>query len=53
VVTRLGERRIDSADALVAAVRSHRPGTTVDVTYLRGGQQATTTVELTGDSGGA
>jgi putative serine protease PepD len=53
VVTKLGDRRIDSADALVAAVRSHRPGASVEVTYLRDGRSATATVELTGDGGGS
>jgi len=47
VITKLGGRSIDSADALVAAVRSHRPGESVELTYLRGGQSATATVELT------
>jgi putative serine protease PepD len=51
VVTRFGERQIDSADALVAAVRSHRPGESVQVTYLRDGRSATATVQLTGDGG--
>jgi len=51
VVTRLGGRSIDSADALVAAVRSHRPGESVELTYLRDGKSATATVTLTGDGG--
>jgi putative serine protease PepD len=32
VVTRLGDRKIDSSDALVAAVRSHAPGDKVTLT---------------------
>jgi putative serine protease PepD len=36
VITAIDDRQIDSADALVAAVRSHRPGDTVTVTWQRG-----------------
>jgi putative serine protease PepD len=46
VVTKLDNQRIDNADALVAAVRSHAPGNTVSVTYLRGATAHTTTVRL-------
>ncbi|HEU5005855.1 MAG TPA: trypsin-like peptidase domain-containing protein [Jatrophihabitantaceae bacterium] len=47
VVIRLDDQRIDEADALVAAVRSHAPGQKVSVTYLRGGdQQHTATLTL-------
>lgn len=46
VVTRLGDRRIDSADALIAATRSHDPGEKVKVTYERGGSSHTATVTL-------
>src|SRR6266511_2495085 len=46
VVTRIGDRQVDGADALVAAVRSHRPGEKVTVTYLRDGQTKTTSVTL-------
>jgi putative serine protease PepD len=53
VVTRLDGRTIDSADALVAAVRSHRPGDSVEVTYLRDGRSATVTVRLGNDGGGS
>jgi putative serine protease PepD len=49
VITKFGDRRIDSADALVAAVRSHRPGESVELTHLRDGQSSTATVKLTGD----
>ncbi|MGX7825424.1 S1C family serine protease [Actinokineospora sp. 24-640] len=43
VVTRLGERRIDNADALVAAVRSKAPGDTVSLSIAEGDR----TVEAT------
>jgi putative serine protease PepD len=33
VITKVDERVIDSADALVAAVRSRAPGDTVTLTY--------------------
>jgi putative serine protease PepD len=33
VITRLDNRVIDSADALVAAVRSRAPGDTITLTY--------------------
>jgi putative serine protease PepD len=46
VVTKLDEQRIDNADALVAAVRSHAPKDTVSVTYQRGGSSHTVRVTL-------
>jgi putative serine protease PepD len=46
VVIRLDSQRIDEADALVAAVRSHAPGQKVSVTYLRGGDQHTVNLTL-------
>jgi putative serine protease PepD len=51
VITKLDGRTVDSADALVAAVRSHRPGDAVEVTYLRDGRSATVTVRLGSDGG--
>jgi putative serine protease PepD len=52
VITGFGDQPIDSADALVAAVRSQQPGDQVKVTYVRGGQQATTMVTLGSDATG-
>ena len=46
VVTEFGDQSIDSADALVAAVRSAEPSTQVTVTYVRDGQTKTVEVEL-------
>ena len=46
VVTALDAQRIDSAQALVAAVRSHAPGQTVHLTYRRGGASHTVSVRL-------
>jgi putative serine protease PepD len=47
VVTKVNDQQIASADSLVAAIRSYKPGTTVTLTYVRGGQTATTQVTLT------
>ena len=46
VVTRIGDRAITSADDLVAAIRSAVPGSSVTITYSRGGESATTTATL-------
>lgn len=46
VVTKIDDRVITSAESLVAAVRSHAPGTNVTVTYNRGGTTQTTKVTL-------
>ncbi|HZC27687.1 MAG TPA: trypsin-like peptidase domain-containing protein [Actinopolymorphaceae bacterium] len=45
-VTRLDSQRIDDADGLIAAVRSHAPGDTVSLTYVRGGASKTVRVTL-------
>jgi putative serine protease PepD len=47
VVTKVDDRVIDSADALVAAVRSHAPGDTVTLTFNEsGGAEKTVKVTL-------
>jgi len=46
VITKLGSQNVDSADALIAAVRSAAPNSQVDVTYTRGTQTNTITVTL-------
>jgi putative serine protease PepD len=46
VITRFGGQGIESADDLVSAVRSHKPGDKVDVTFYRGANQKTVTVTL-------
>ncbi|MBA8794482.1 putative serine protease PepD [Friedmanniella endophytica] len=46
VVTALDGRRVSRAQELIVAVRSHRPGDRVSVTYDRGGVTARTTVTL-------
>jgi putative serine protease PepD len=49
VVTKIDGRTVDGADGLVAAVRSHRPGDSVTLTYERGGATHTATVTLGSD----
>jgi putative serine protease PepD len=46
VITKLGSQNVDSADALIAAVRSATPNSQVDVTYTRGTESNTVTVTL-------
>jgi putative serine protease PepD len=50
VVTKVGARQIDGADALIAAIRSHRPGDKVTLTYQRNGDARTATVTLGDDA---
>jgi putative serine protease PepD len=50
IVTKVGDRPIDSADALIAAIRSDRPGQTVQLTYVRGGKTLQATVTLGDDA---
>jgi len=50
VVTKVGNREVDSADALIAAVRTHQPGDKVTLTYTRGGDTRTATVTLGSDA---
>lgn len=49
VITAIDDHRIDGTEALIATVRSYRPGDTVKVTYLRGGKEDTTELELGSD----
>jgi putative serine protease PepD len=46
VIVRFGARRVDGFEALVAALRGHRPGDTVRVLYLRDGSEHETTATL-------
>ncbi len=46
VVTMVNSQRIDDADALIAAIRSHAPGEQVSITYIRNGQSKTVSVTL-------
>jgi putative serine protease PepD len=47
VITKVDDQQIASADSLVAAIRSYKPGTPVTLTYVRGGQTFTAQVTLT------
>ena len=51
VVTAVDGKAISSGDALVAAVRSHRPGDQVKLTITRNGQTQTITATLGSDNG--
>jgi putative serine protease PepD len=46
LITKVGDRVVTDADSLIVAVRANAPGTTVTVTYTRGGQTHTTPVTL-------
>ncbi|CAA9374125.1 MAG: Probable secreted or membrane serine protease Rv0983 [uncultured Nocardioides sp.] len=50
VITRIDERMINGADSLVATIRSYRPGDTVEVTWLRDGEEQTASVVLDSDA---
>jgi putative serine protease PepD len=49
VVTGVDDTRIADPDSLITTVRSYRPGDEVEVTYLRGGDEETTTLTLGSD----
>ncbi len=46
VITKIGNQSVESADALIAAVRSSTPNGTVSVTFVRGGQSQSVDVTL-------
>jgi putative serine protease PepD len=46
VITMVGQQRIEDADGLIAAIRSHAPNDKVTLTYTRDGKPATTEVTL-------
>jgi putative serine protease PepD len=50
IITKVGSRPVDSADALIAAIRSHQPGDRVTLTYVRSGSTKTVTVTLGSDA---
>jgi putative serine protease PepD len=52
VILRIGDKNVADADALIAAVRSHQPGETVQVTYERDGSRQTASVRLTDAAAG-
>jgi putative serine protease PepD len=50
VITKVDGQLISDADALVATIRSYRPGDTVSVTHTRGGESHTVKIQLDSDS---
>lgn len=50
VITRVGDRVVSDPNVLIAAIRSHRPGDTVTITYHRGGDEGRVQVALAGQS---
>ena len=50
VITKVGDRQVEDADSLIAAIRSHRPGDKVTLTYTRDGSQDTVTATLGSDA---
>jgi putative serine protease PepD len=46
LVTKVGDRAVTDTDSLIAAIRSHRAGDKVTVTYRRGDSTSTVTVTL-------
>lgn len=48
VITELGGQKIADVDDLVASIRSHRPGDSVAIGYLRQGQRRSTRATLAG-----
>ena len=50
VVTKVDDVPIADSESLVAIIRGHRPGDEVEITYLRGDDERTVTVELGSDA---
>ena len=46
VITKIDDQNVDTATELIVAIRTHRPGDKVTLTYQRGGQQHTAEVTL-------
>lgn len=51
VITKVGALKIESADALVAAIRSSTPNAAVDLTYTRSGASNTVSITLGSSTG--
>ena len=49
VITKVDDTVIDGSESLVATIRGHRPGESVQITYLRDGKTQTTTTQLGSD----
>jgi putative serine protease PepD len=48
VITRVGQSGVNSVDQMIVAVRNHRPGDAVEVTYATSGAQHTARVSVSG-----
>jgi serine protease Do len=46
IITKIGTKKIEDSDDVTKAVRSHKPGDKVVISYLRDGKEQTTTAEL-------
>jgi putative serine protease PepD len=49
VITKVDDQVVDGSESLVATIRGHRPGDSVELTYIRGGKTSTTTATLGSD----
>lgn len=47
VITKIDDKKIENTDDVTEAVRKHKPGDKVSITYLRDGKEQKTTSELT------
>jgi serine protease Do len=47
IITKIGDKKIESTDDVTEAVRAHKPGDKVAITYLREGKEQKATAELT------
>jgi serine protease Do len=47
IITKIDDKKIESSDDVTEAIRSHKPGDKVSITYLRDGKSQTATAELT------
>ena len=47
IITKVDEKKVEDPDDLTKAIRSHKPGDKVNITYLRDKKEAKATAELT------
>lgn len=47
IITKIGDKKIETPDDLSAAIKSHKPGDKVSITYLRDKKEQKATAELT------
>ncbi len=50
VITKVDGQVIDGSESLVATIRGHRPGESVEITFVRGGKTDTTSADLGSDA---